>query len=1063
MPPITKKDKQWQFIEDEVRDVDDLTMDHIRAIYGLGPPRGTGENGSSTTTKPTGKRIGSAYPYCGNRYKSNPSGPPMVAKGTTGSTCTAARCKDGNPHCLNYMGQEQWEKEDAFDEYHAAFSRKTDPELSKRKQDSPAGMKNLGATCYANSLLQVWFHDLPFRDAICRSRFRVDADKSSDALYQLQHLFALLDYGTKNTYNPLSLVTSLKLDTNMQQDAQEFCNLFMALIDNHLQSQEDAYLRSFIKDQFQGHYSYITTCKRCKKSSVRDCTFYELMLNIKENHSLMDCFNEFVKAEDLVGLDRYSCSFCESLQDATREIKLDILPKVLNIQLMRFVYDATTSTKKKSKDTIRFPLTIDFSKLMGSQTSTLYDLSAVLVHSGPSAHSGHFMAHVLDKQLNKWFILNDEEVTQFDSTVFDPQDYTETGSESKAKKKTIKAGASDTERLLNTLSSRNAYMLTYTRRTSEPSVTPRKPPSDILDLVMADNVDFDNELKDYTELKEKTRVKFEQAREDRRKLYCCWDVNDDEDDSCYVSSAALSKYMQLDGGRTSEDGSRRENSTTVDLDSIAVACEHQNLCPTAVSKSKRISMYAQCLLAEQGVRIDPVLTPMDVCLPCSRNLFQDKLYHIMHKQDIDAIKKLTSAKSKHAPAFWISKPWLTTWQKVSPEFHHPHTSTAADPSPLSEPYLRDIFCEHSNLSEDKSLRRAINKRCLKRLTEIFGPIELPKHDAPECQECKKSSDPYGFFTAAALEKDELKGMNTHGFPNDMVQGERYYAVSRDFMKRWKGFIKDPVKNERPKILDNSGLLCKHDLFLFNLNNPADKKHNENVAVIREDEWSYLRAMYGGGPDIVIINQESEEGDDNSAHDHVFSTVQSTPAHCPECRVLDLSTTTLTVRIYKANEFVINDEASSTPASTDNSQAPTPTNDSPPSNTTTNAKSKRKQVPAHGSTGTRQSKRIRTGKVHYDERRFSEVSKDTTVLDLKLKIMELKGTFPLCQKLLYGKVELDDNEKTIAELAIPPGAVLNVLTFDQDADDLDLDTFHNDTPASGDAGGFSGTGLAENWF
>lgn len=28
-----------------------------------------------------------------------------------------------------------------------------------------------------------------------------------------------------------------------------FCNLFMALIDNHLQSQEDAYLRTFIKDQ----------------------------------------------------------------------------------------------------------------------------------------------------------------------------------------------------------------------------------------------------------------------------------------------------------------------------------------------------------------------------------------------------------------------------------------------------------------------------------------------------------------------------------------------------------------------------------------------------------------------------------------------------------------------------------------------------------------------------------------------------------------------------------------------------------------------------------------------
>lgn len=29
----------------------------------------------------------------------------------------------------------------AFDEYLAAFSKKTDPELSKRKPDSPAGMK----------------------------------------------------------------------------------------------------------------------------------------------------------------------------------------------------------------------------------------------------------------------------------------------------------------------------------------------------------------------------------------------------------------------------------------------------------------------------------------------------------------------------------------------------------------------------------------------------------------------------------------------------------------------------------------------------------------------------------------------------------------------------------------------------------------------------------------------------------------------------------------------------------------------------------------------------------
>ena len=119
----------------------------------------------------------------------------------------------------------------------------------------------------------------------------------------------------------------------------------------------------------------------------------------------------------------------------------------------------------------------------------------------------------------------------------------------------------------------------------------------------------------------------------------------------------------------------------------------------------------------------------------------------------------------------------------------------------------------------------------------------------------------------------------------------------------------------------------------------------------------------------------------------------------QCRIFNFSTTTLTVRIYKADEFVINDDASLTPASTDISQAPTLTNDRLLSNTTTCAKSKRKQEPAYDSRGTRQSKRIRADKVHYDERKFSEVSNDTTVLDLKLKA-SLLSAHDLLLGILY---------------------------------------------------------------
>lgn len=45
----------------------------------------------------------------------------------------------------------------------------------------------------------------------------------------------------------------------------------------------------------------------------------------------------------------------------------------------------------------------------------------------------------------------------------------------------------------------------------------------------------------------------------------------------------------------------------------------------------------------------------------------------------------------------------------------------------------------------------------------------------------------------------------------------------------------------------------------------------------------LPFRYEGGPDIVITKHELMETDDGFAQSDSFSNVQSTPAHCPECR------------------------------------------------------------------------------------------------------------------------------------------------------------------------------------
>ena len=44
-----------------------------------------------------------------------------------------------------------------------------------------------------------------------------------------------------------------------------------------------------------------------------------------------------------------------------------------------------------------------------SETVT-YQLTAVLIHKGPTAYSGHYMAHIRDRNSNTWYNFNDEEI-----------------------------------------------------------------------------------------------------------------------------------------------------------------------------------------------------------------------------------------------------------------------------------------------------------------------------------------------------------------------------------------------------------------------------------------------------------------------------------------------------------------------------------------------------------------------------------------------------------------------------------------------------------------------------
>ena len=63
------------------------------------------------------------------------------------------------------------------------------------------------------------------------------------------------------------------------------------------------------------------------------------------------------------------------------------------------------------------------------------------------------------------------------------------------------------------------------------------------------------------------------------------------------------------------------------------------------------------------------------------------------------------------------------------------------------------------------------------------------------------------------------------------------------MKAWLDFIKRPMVNKRPTGIDNTCLLCKHGQFMFDLDNIIDVENENEIAVIKEEEWAYLLATY----------------------------------------------------------------------------------------------------------------------------------------------------------------------------------------------------------------------------
>ncbi|TPX47658.1 hypothetical protein SeMB42_g02650 [Synchytrium endobioticum] len=477
-----------------------------------------------------------------------------ISEANCGSKCSFFRCRD-NPNCSNHLGQDVWLQHNAFEKYLEAHDF-SEGSLKDRRRDPnlPVGLTNLGATCYLNTLLQIWYHNTPFRDGVYQFQKGLLGLPEKDAICeQLQFAFAKLQLTRRAVFSPRMFIESMHLNPGEQQDAQEFSKLLLSSLEESFGYMKGS--SSLVEDLFEGTYEYVTTCKACNTSSVMPSRFHELELPIKDGGRVDECLEIFLKGEVMEGDNQYFCQKCGCFRDANRRQILRKLPKVLTLHLIRFIYDPNKGQKKKVKHLVDFKNFINMRPFLGSYSDSsrqeaalpdgrddnvIYDLRAILLHRGNSANSGHYTAKIYDESRLKWFDFDDEVVTVADilpGGVYELDD------------NEFKKLPGGKEQHVS-FKSRNAYILTYVRRPTREeensAVIVTTAPPDIVHQVLVEDENFEISIKDVEARKAALKSDFESKKSAILDVCSSWEATPDQEPTYFVDSHALKDWLTKD-------------------------------------------------------------------------------------------------------------------------------------------------------------------------------------------------------------------------------------------------------------------------------------------------------------------------------------------------------------------------------------------------------------------------------------------------------------------------------------------------------------------------------------
>ncbi|CAI2735807.1 unnamed protein product [Schistosoma spindalis] len=261
------------------------------------------------------------------------------------------------------------------------------PVVAGRAKCGFVGLRNGGATCYMNSVLQQLFMQPGVPETLLAITDTDDTDEKN-ILFQTQQLFGHLLESQIQYYDPVGFwksfrpwSTDIEVNPYEQQDAFDF---FQALIDQLDDELKKMKKEPFFQTLYQGIFLDSKFCDECDHRYDREEVFSAINLAVKAN-DLHEALNQFVRGEVLEGDNAYYCERCCVKRRAVKRLSIHSLPPVLCLHLKRFDFDWDRQIPIKFSHYFKFPRQLDMSPYLSGSTLKFRSSAFFSSHSSTSA------------------------------------------------------------------------------------------------------------------------------------------------------------------------------------------------------------------------------------------------------------------------------------------------------------------------------------------------------------------------------------------------------------------------------------------------------------------------------------------------------------------------------------------------------------------------------------------------------------------------------------------------------------------------------------------------------